>query len=112
LKQSYVAKNFAMDRFQKCNDDKIRLNEQVICYTLLEVIKSVMLVSQGEEFSDTAKKLFKEVKNLELNLEKIVKNVKTKQIDKKRQSLLNQYEKKELTQLAPDQVKAEVSSTT
>ena len=122
--------NPAMDRLLKCNDDRIQLDEQAACYTLYEAIRGVKLLTKEEESKNTSKEILKLLEDFEKNVENIIKTVETNLIDKKRESLISQHEKKEkkkanqrlysdigkevkeLSQLAPDIVKAELSSTT
>jgi len=122
--------NLAINRLQKCNDERIQLDEQAACYTLFDAIKGVTSQIKDQEPKNISQEILKELKNFEKSVEKIVKNVETDLIDKKRQSLIAQHAKrenkrvsdrlhsetnqeiKELTQLAPELVKAELSSTT
>jgi hypothetical protein len=122
--------NLAINRLQKCNDERIQLVEQAACYTLFDTIKGVTSQIKDQEPKNISQEILKELKNFEKSVEKIVKNVETDLIDKKRQSLIAQHAKrenkrvsdrlhsetnqeiKELTQLAPELVKAELSSTT
>ena len=126
---SFSKQNPAIDRFQKSNDEIIQLDEQAACYTLFEAIKGVKLLTKDEETNNTSKEILKELERFEHNIEKIIRTVETELIDKKRQSLLTQHAKREankvtdrlhseisdetseLLRLAPDLVKAELSST-
>jgi hypothetical protein len=127
---SSLETNLAINRLQKCNDERIQLVEQAACYTLFDTIKGVTSQIKDQEPKNISQEILKELKNFEKSVEKIVKNVETDLIDKKRQSLIAQHAKrenkrvsdrlhsetnqeiKELTQLAPELVKAELSSTT
>jgi retron-type reverse transcriptase len=122
--------NPAIDRLLRCNDERIQLDEQAACYTLYEAIRGVKLLTKEEESNNISKEILKLLEDFEKNVENIVKTVETNLIDKKRQSLISQHEKrekkkanqrlysdihkevKELIQLAPDIVKADLSSTT
>jgi len=122
--------NPAMDRLLNCNDERIQLDEQAACYTLYEAIKGVKFLTKEEDSNNTSREILKLLEDFEKNVENIIKNVETNLIDKKRESLISQYEKREkkkanqrlysdvhkevreLSQLAPDIVKAELSSTT
>ena len=122
--------NPAMDRLLKCNDERIQLDEQAACYTLYEAIRGVKLLTKEEDSNNTSRKILKLLEDFEKNVENIIKTVETDLIDKKRESLISQHEKREkkkanqrlysdikneireLSQLAPDIVKAELSSTT
>jgi retron-type reverse transcriptase len=128
--KSSLDTNLAINRLQKCNDERIQLVEQAACYTLFDAIKGVTSQIKDQEPKNISQEILKELKNFEKRIEKIVKNVETDLIDKKRQSLIAQHAKrenkrvsdrlhsetnqeiKELTQLAPELVKAELSSTT
>jgi hypothetical protein len=121
--------NSAMDRLQKCNDERIQLDEQAACYTLYKAIKGVKLLIKEEESNNTSKKILELLQNFEADVEQIIKNVKTELIDEKRKSLVTQHEKREkkianqrvyseinseiidLLQLAPELVKEELSAT-
>ena len=122
--------NPAIDRLSKCNDEKIQLDEQAACYTLYEAIRGVKILTKEEESNNISKEILKLLEDFEKSVENIIKNIETNLIDKKRESLISQHEKrekkktkqrlfsdvhkevKELIQLAPDIVKAELSSTT
>ena len=130
LSNCFSSKNLAMDRFQKCNDERIQLDEQAACYTLFKVIEGVRLLTKDEGFNNTSKKIFELLESFEKSIEKIINNVESELLDKKRQSLVAQYEKREktplkdrlyseindgieeLTQLAPELVRAKLSATT
>lgn len=123
--------NPAIDRLLKCNDERIQLDEQAACYSLYEAIRGVRLLTKEEESNNnTSEEILKLLEGFEKSVKNIIKNVETNLIDKKRESLISQHEKrekkkvnqrlysdiykevKELSQLAPDIVKAELSSTT
>jgi retron-type reverse transcriptase len=128
--KSSLETNLAINRLQKCNDERIQLDEQAACYTLFDAIKGVTSQIKDQEPKNISQEILKELKNFEKSVEKIVKNVETDLIDKKRQSLIALHAKrenkrvsdrlhsetnqeiKELTQLAPELVKAELSFTT
>ena len=96
----------------------------------MKLLGGVRLLTKEEESNNTSKEILKLLENFEKNVENIIKNVETNLIDKKRKSLINHHEKiekkkanqrlysdihkevKELSQLAPDIVKAELLSIT
>lgn len=84
----------AINRFYKCNDEIIQLDEQVTFYNLFEAIKNVRLLIKNKEFNNTSKEVFGLLEDFEKSVEKIVKNVEIELIDKKRQILVMQHEKK------------------
>lgn len=122
--------NPAIERLQKCNDKIIQLNKQTACYTLYEAIKGVKFLTKEEESNNTSKEILEALKIFEKNVEIILKNVETELVNKKRQSLITQHEKREkkksnqrphselnneikdLVKLAPELVKAELTLTT
>jgi retron-type reverse transcriptase len=93
--KSSFGTNFAMNRLQKCNDERIQLDEQAACYTLFDAIKSVTFQINDQEPKNISQEILKELKKFEKSVEKIVKNVETDLIDKKRQSLIVQHTKRE-----------------
>lgn len=122
--------NPAIERLQKCNDEIIQLNEQAACYTLYEAVKGVKFLTKKEESNNTSKEILEALKTFEKNVEIILKNVETELVDKKRQNFITQHEKREKkkanqrlhselnneikdwVKLAPELVKAELTSTT
>lgn len=94
FQNSFIPKNSAINRFWKSNDERIQLNEQIASYSIFETIKNIKLFSQDEKSWNTSKEILKELKRFEHTFEKIVKNLETKVIEKKRQSLLAQRKEK------------------
>lgn len=87
--------NPAMDRLLKCNDERIQFDEHAVCYTLYEVIKGVKLLTKKEKSKNKSKEILRLLENFEKNVENIIKTVETDLINKKRESLISQHEKKE-----------------
>ena len=121
--------NSAMDKLHKSNDEKIQLDEQSVCYSLLMAVKGVKIQIEDDEPENTCRKIIEALKHFEKNVKEIKRNAVTNLIDKKRQSLISQHVKqekkklssciyskieeeiKEMLELAPELVKTELATT-
>jgi retron-type reverse transcriptase len=121
--------NPAMDRLHKGNDERIQLDEQSACYSLIEAVKGVRIQIENDEPENTSREIIKVLKDFEKNVKEIEENAVANLIDEKRQSLIKQHvrrekkklssrisseieeEIKEILELAPELVKAELAAT-
>ena len=120
--------NPAIDRIYKSNDETIQQDEQAAYHSFLEAIKGVKIQLEDDEPENTSKEIIKTLKDFEKNVKEIGKNAMSNLINKKRQSLLNQHVKrkmkkissciysenegeiKNILELAPELVKAELAA--